>query len=74
MLHAPIALVILWEHLDEHGALGERRGRLDCLDQAWQRRLLQHDAVDDDLDVVLVLLVELEALVEAVHLAVDAHA
>lgn len=48
--------------------------RLDCLDQAWQRRLLQHDAVDDDLDVVLVLLVELEALVEAVHLAVDAHA
>ena len=56
-------------------ALGQARRRLDGLGDAAQRPVLDGDAVDDDLDGVLELLVERHAflVVEADDLAVDAH-
>ncbi len=47
------------------------RSRLDRFREAAAQVLLHHQPVDDDRDVVLVLLVELDALVKAPDLAVD---
>ena len=57
-------------------ALSQAGRRLDGLGDAAQRPVLDGDAVDDDLDGVLELLVERHAflVVEADDLAVDAHA
>jgi len=57
--------------LDLDEAVGELGGGLDGVGQPPPQPLLHHQTVDDDGDVVLVLLVEVEALVELAHLAVD---
>ena len=46
------------EHVDDDQALGERRRRLDRLREPLAQVGLHHEAVDDDLDRVLELLVE----------------
>ena len=57
--------------LDVDEAVGELGGGLDGVGQPPPQPVLHHEPVDDDGDVVLVLLVEVEALVELAHLAVD---
>ena len=58
------------DQVDRHKTLRESSRRLDGLRQARAQVLLHHQAVDDDLDGVLELLVERRRLVERVLLAV----
>ena len=62
------------EHVDDDQAVGKRGCGLDRLRQALPQVLFHHQAVDDDLDRVLELLVERRRLFEQVLLAVDLHA
>ena len=63
------------EHLDEHAPLGKLRCVLHRLGDAGRGGLLQHDAVDDNVDEVLDLLVQGDGLARKLHdLAVDANA
>ena len=62
------------EHVDDDQAVGERGCGLDRLREALPQVLFHHEAVDDDLDRVLELLVERRRLFEQVLLAVDLHA
>ena len=58
------------DQVDRHEPLRERGRRLDGLRQPRAQVLLHHEAIDDDLDRVLELLVERRRLVERVLLAV----
>ena len=70
-----LRVVAVGQEVEAHAAGGELGGLLDGLGDAAERVLAHHDAVDDDLDVVAVLLLEANLLVaELAHLAVDAHA
>ena len=60
--------------LDLEDPVGERHGRLHRVGQALARVRLHHQAVDDDRDVVLELLVEDDLLLEQADLAVHLHA
>ncbi|OPZ59053.1 MAG: hypothetical protein BWY87_01189 [Deltaproteobacteria bacterium ADurb.Bin510] len=60
--------------LDQHLAAGKFAGHLDRIVQARSHALFQDDAVDHDLDGVLLLLVEPWHLAQVVGLAIDAHA
>ena len=62
------------DHVDRDEALGEPCRGLDRLREARPEVGLHHEAVDDDLDRVLELLVELDRLLEQPLLAVDLHA
>ena len=57
--------------LDLDEAVGELGGGLDGVGQPPPQAVLHDQAVDDDRDVVLVLLVEVDLLLELAHLAVD---
>ena len=57
--------------VDRNEPVRERRGRLDRLGQALAQVGLQHEPVDDHVDLVLELLVEDDLLLEQAHLAVD---
>ena len=60
------------DHVDLHDALGELQRRLERVGEAAAERVLHHEAVDDDLDRVLLRLRELDLLAELAELAVDA--
>ena len=62
------------QHVDAHLVGRDAAGLLHGLGDAAARGRAHHDAVDHDLDGVLVLLVELDALLELHDLAVHAHA
>ena len=62
------------EHVDDDQAVGQCSCGFDRLRQSLPQVLLHHQAVDDDLDRVLELLVERRRLLEQVLLAVDLHA
>ena len=57
--------------VDRDEAVGERGRRLDRLGQALAQVGLQHEPVDDHVDLVLELLVEHDLLLEQAQLAVD---
>ena len=59
------------DDVDADEPLGERGRRLDRLGQALAEVVLEHEAVDDDLDRVLELLVEDDLVLEQPLLAVD---
>src|SRR5690606_35533853 len=59
---------------DQRDAVGERERGLERLGEPLLDLGLDRDAVDDDLDVVLLALVELRRIVELDDLAVDARA
>ena len=61
------------QHLDFHHALAGLEGELDRVGEA-RAVAGQHEAVDDDVDAVGLLLVERRHLFEQVRLAIDAHA
>ena len=67
-------LVTAGQQVEAHAAGGELRRLLHALRDAAERVLADDDAVDHDLDGVLVLLVELDVLIQLADLAVDAHA
>ena len=69
-----LRLVTAGQKVEAHAAGGELRRLLHALRDAAERVLADDDAVDHDLDGVLVLLVELDVLVQLADLAVDAHA
>ena len=60
-------------HLDLDHALGELERRLERVGQAGAEGVLDHEAVDHDLDRVLLGLGELDLLGQLAELAVDAH-
>jgi len=60
--------------LDDDEAAGVADGRLDRVGQAAREVGLHHEAVDDDFDIVLLVLVELDGLAQVVDAAVGAHA
>ena len=70
-----LGLAVGAEHLDEHAPLGKLRCVLHRLGDAGRGGFLQHDAVDDNVDEVLDLLVQGDGLARELHdLAVDANA
>ena len=62
------------EHVDHDEPVGELSGGLHRLGEPRAQVRLEHEAVDDDLDRVLELLVELDRILEQLHFAVDLHA
>ena len=66
--------VAVGQQVDRHVAVGELGRLLDGLGDAAHAPLADDDAVHHDLDGVAELLVELDGVVEAADLAVDAHA
>ena len=62
------------EHVDLDDPAGQAGGRLDRLGEAPSQVRLHHEAVDHDRDVMVELLVELDLLVQAPQLVVDADA
>ena len=59
------------DDVDRDEPIRERRRRLDRLGQTLAEVGLEHEPVDDDVDLVLELLVEDDLLFEQAHLAVD---
>ena len=59
------------DDVDRDEPVGERRRRLDRLGQPLAQVGLEHEPVDDDVDLVLELLVEDDLLLEQPRLAVD---
>ncbi len=66
--------VAVRQEVETDAARGEFRGLLHALGDAAERVLTDDDAVNHDLDRVLVLLVELDVLVQLANLAVHANA
>src|SRR5205085_11626474 len=62
------------DDVDSDQSVGELRGGLDRLREARSEIGLHHEAVDDDLDRVLVLLVERDLFLEQAQVAIDLHA
>ena len=69
-----LRVVAVGKEPEPHLALRELGGLLHALRDAAERVLAHDDAVDDDLDRVLDVLLELDLLVELADLAVHAHA
>ena len=69
-----LGVVPIGQEVDADLVRGELGGLLDGLGDAARRVLVDDDAVDDDLDGVLELLLELDVLLEVADLAVHADA
>ncbi len=65
-----LAGAALGQHVDLDDSPGQPSRRLDRLREPPAQIALHHQAIDDDRDVVVVLLVELDLLVQAAQLAV----
>ena len=67
-------VVLAVDELQHHDAVGQVQRRLDRVGQPLLGGRLDRQAVDDHLDVVLLLLLELRRVGQRVHHPVDAHA
>src|SRR2546430_5545008 len=70
--HLDLFALVDWR--DDHRAAPQPGRRLDRVDEAGTLLRSDHDPVDDDLDVVLLVLVHRDLLADLVQAAVDAHA
>lgn len=70
----PPPLAATGQQVEAHATAGELRRLLHGLGYAAERVLADHDAVDDNLDGVLVLLIELDLTLELADLPIHTHA